>query len=107
MNKNLIISTLLVASLSAFPVCAKNDKGNKGAKGKNVTHGLQKKISRGKPLPPGWEKRLAKGNLLGKDIFEAGKVIVPVDNKGIMTIKVEGKAIKLFKATREIVDILE
>lgn len=103
MNTNLIISTLLVTSLAAFPVSAKKDKGNKG---KDVPHGLQKKALKGEPLPPGWQKKLSKGKELDQTVYDAGRIVVPIDNKGIVIINVEGKAIKLLKATREIVEIL-
>ncbi|MCK5091352.1 MAG: hypothetical protein KAR30_02380 [Gammaproteobacteria bacterium] len=103
MKTNLLL-LLLIASVAAFPVLAKNDNGNKG---KSIPKGLQKKVAKGKPLPPGWEKKLSRGNILGKDIYSAGKIIMPVNKKGIVTIKVENKTIRLMKATREIVEILE
>ncbi|MGD8483325.1 MAG: hypothetical protein PVJ63_01870 [Thioalkalispiraceae bacterium] len=68
--------------------------------------GLQKKAQRGQPLPPGWQNKLAKGNTLDQQVYEQGKIIVPIDDKGIITLRVEDRVVRLVKATREIVDIL-
>ena len=102
-NKILFI-LLLVASIAAFPVYAKKDKGNKG---KDVPKGLQKKVAKGKALPPGWQKKLSKGEKLDKGVYKAGTIITPIDKNGVVTLKVEDKTIRLMKATREIVEILE
>ena len=104
MRIKLLFVLLLASSVAAFPVSAKKDKGNKG---KSLTKGLEKKVAKGKPLPPGWERKLSKGEVLDKEIYNAGKIVVPVDKNGVVTLKVEGKAIRLMKATHEIVEILE
>lgn len=79
---------------------------SKNKKKKDLPPGLQKKVERGRELPPGWQKKLKKGETLEKGVYEQGVVIKPVNNKGIVTIKVDDRVIRLYKATREIVDIL-
>ena len=97
------IILLTTFALAQAPAYAKNDKQHKH---KQLPPGLQKKLERGKPLPPGWQKKLAKGNILDADIYARGKIIVPIDKHGIITLKIEHRVIRLIKATREIIDIL-
>lgn len=101
MKIKLIFIVLLLAGFVASPVYAKKDKA------KHLPPGLQKKVARGEPLPPGWQKKLAKGEVLDVAVFQRGKIVAPLDSKGVITIEVEGKLIRLIKATREIVDILK
>ena len=51
--------------------------------------GLQKKVEEGKPLPPGWERKLEIGGYLDR-----------------VTVRIEGKVIRLIENSLEIVDIL-
>ncbi len=94
---------LLIAAMGLLtsPVYAKKDKHNQ------LPPGLQKKQMKGKSLPPGWEKKLAKGEILNKEVYKQSQIVIPVDKKGLLTIKVEGKLIKLYEATREIVEVFE
>lgn len=94
------ITLLVLSGLMASPVYAKKDKGNQ------LPHGLQKKVERGQSLPPGWQKKLAKGEILDKYIYQQGQVVIPVDKRGLITIRLEGKLVKLFEATREVVEVL-
>lgn len=98
--KNAALLLLASLSLVAVNVQAKPEK-NKG-----LPPGLQKKAERGQALPPGWQKKLAVGGTLDKTVYAHGKIVVPIDDKGIITLHVEDKMIRLFKATREIVEIL-
>ncbi|NVJ62061.1 MAG: hypothetical protein HWE27_16845 [Gammaproteobacteria bacterium] len=91
--------------LVSAPVSAKNDK-EKG-KNKQLPPGLQKNVERGKPLPPGWQKKLARGDILDRDIYDRGRVVVPLGNDGIISIEVDGTILKLYKNTREIIDIIK
>ena len=95
-----IITLLVLAGLIAGPVYAKKDKDQQ------LPPGLQKKVERGQSLPPGWQKKLAKGEVLDKEIYQHGQVVVPVDKRGLITIRIEGKLVKLYEATRGVVDVL-
>ncbi|MGD2052698.1 MAG: hypothetical protein PVG45_01200 [Gammaproteobacteria bacterium] len=100
MNIKHIISLLVLAGLMTGPAYAKKDKD------KQLPPGLQKKVERGQSLPPGWQKKLAKGEILEKEIYQHGQVIVPVDKRGLITIRLEGKLVRLYEATREVVEVL-
>lgn len=78
---------------------AKNDKE------KGLPPGLQKKVDKGQSLPPGWQKKLVVGDVLEPEIYDHG-VVVATDNKGLVTVNIEGKLVRLVKDTREIVEIL-
>ncbi len=97
------ITFIILVGLIAGPIYADKDKGKK----KQPPPGLQMNVERGKPLPPGWQKKIAKGEILDNNIFLQGQIVVPVDSDGLITIQIEGKLVRLYKATREIVEILK
>lgn len=73
--------------------------------GKHLPPGLQKKAARGEALPPGWQKKLHVGDKLDQDIYARGKVVVPVGDDGVISIEVDGTFLKLRARTREILRI--
>ena len=95
------ITLLVLSGLMAGPAYAKKDKGNQ------LPPGLQKKVARGGDLPPGWQKKLARGEVLDRQVFDHGTVVSRDKDKGLVTIKVEGKIIKVIENTMEIIDILK
>jgi hypothetical protein len=103
MNLKNIIALAIMLSLSSTPVLAKNEKG----KNNPLPQGLQMKLDRGGSLPPGWQKKLVKGEILEKPIYNHSEVVIPLDSEGMLTVRVEGKLIRLIEATREIVEILD
>ena len=90
-------------SLFASPAFAKNEKH----KEKPLPQGLQKKLERGGTLPPGWQRKLVKGAILEQPVYSHSQVVIPVDSNGLLTVRVEGKLVKLIEATREIVEIVD
>ncbi len=98
------------------------DKGGKhkgdhhqDGKHKPLPPGLQKKVARGGELPPGWQKKLARGEVLPAEVYGAGQPIsaadgqrwqLPADPKGTVTIDVDGEVVRVVQNTREIIDIL-
>lgn len=103
MNLKNIITLAVVICLSSTPVFAKNEKD----KNKQIPQGLQKKLDRGGSLPPGWQKKLVKGEVLDEPVYNHGEVVIPIDSEGMLTVRIEGKLIKLIEATREIVEIID
>jgi hypothetical protein len=95
------LTVLIASGLIISPVYAKDDKPKK------LPQGLQKKLERGQELPPGWQKKLVVGERLDKSVYNQGKVVVPLDSRGLLTVSLDGKLVRLVKATREIVEILE
>ena len=70
-------------------------------------HLLEKKLKQGKPLPPGWQKKLQVGERLDPDIYDHGKVIYRDRDRDLVTISVEGRVIRVLENTLEIVEILK
>lgn len=120
--KTLSVAVIAVAFL-ANPAFSKKPKhankhGNKHAqkhghkhghsqkhKKKRLPPGLQKKVERGGALPPGWQKKVARGQVLDYRVYRQGRVIVPIDKYGAVSIMVDNKVIRLIHATREILDV--
>lgn len=63
-------------------------------------------MQQGKPLPPGWQKRYHKGDILDNDIYGRAKVVIPLDRDGLITVSIEGTLFRLHEKTRQIIEIL-
>lgn len=97
----LIITVLIVVFSFSGLAHAKKDKQKK------LPPGLQKKAAQGKALPPGWQKKVTVGETLDRDVYKEGNVVASDKDKGLVTIRVEGKLIRVIENTREIVEILD
>jgi len=97
-----VILAVLIA-IAANPAFAKTEKD----KHKTLPPGLQKKVDKGEPLPPGWQKKLVKGEIMAEPVFSHSEIVIPVDSKGLLTIRIEGKLVKLIQATREIIEVVD
>lgn len=74
----------------------------------SLPYGLQKRSENtGKPLPPGWQKKLKPGAIMDREVYEHGRIVQPLDKNGLLTISVEGKLVRLYQDTREIIEILK
>lgn len=98
-----IVTLAVIICISSTPVFAKKEKH----KNNPLPQGLQKKLDRGGSLPPGWQKKLARGEVLDEPVYNHSEIVIPVDSAGMLTVRVEGKLIKLIEATREIVEIVD
>jgi hypothetical protein len=103
MNLKNLTALAVIICLSSTAVLAKKEKD----KNKPLPQGLQMKLDRGGALPPGWQKKLVKGEVLEESVYNHGEVVIPIDSDGMLTVRIEGKLIKLIKATREIVEIFD
>jgi len=74
-------------------------------KHKRLPPGLKKKLERGQALPPGWQKKVARGEVLDIRVYRQGRVIVPLDRHGAVSILVDNRVIRLIQATRVILDV--
>ena len=103
MHLKKLIIVLISTALLLSPLYAQAaDK-----KAKPLPPGIQKKLEKGQSLPPGWQKKLIVGERLDRSIYQQGDIVVPLDSKGLVTLRLEGKLVRLVAATREIVKILE
>lgn len=93
--------TLIVALSFVGFTQAKNDKPEK-----SLPPGLEKKVARGGELPPGWQKKLHRGEILDLDLYHYG-IKHPGKKDDIYEwVEIENDVVKIIKNTREIVEIL-
>lgn len=75
--------------------------------------GLAKNLQRGKPLPPGWQKKLVPGARLDDDLFGSFLEVPPHLIPGFKAIPDtrlyyhENRIVRLLDATREIIDVID
>ena len=83
-----------------------------GKKKKNLPPGLQKKLARGGELPPGWQKKVARGEVLDWRLYSRS-VKLPQDllrrlpdiSQGTELMRLENRIFRILNDTREILDI--
>lgn len=117
-----IISSLVIAAITTTAPLAiskdhkddhKKNKPNQSTNSQNnpskgaLPPGLQKKVDRGGELPPGWQKKIKVGELIEESVYEKSKIVVPVDDDGLVTVEIGGKLIRAIEATREVIEILK
>lgn len=101
MKKSSLMTAMIFAGLVAGSAYANNGHGNG-----QLPPGLQKNVNRGQPLPPGWQKRLSRGQIIERSVYEHGQIVKPLDSRGLITLRLDGKLVRLYAATREIVDVM-
>jgi hypothetical protein len=78
--------------------------------------GLAKKVARGGTLPPGWEKKCVVGETMPTEVYSechalpaelVVKLPPPPEPALTVTVAVEGKVVRLLKATHEILDVFD
>jgi hypothetical protein len=86
----------------------------KGKKNKGLPPGLAKKVARGGELPPGWQKKCVRGEILSEPVFKVSHplpheliVKLPPPPTGTIMVAIDGKIVRLAKATREILDVFD
>jgi hypothetical protein len=90
------------------------EEAHAAKKKKKLPPGLQKKLARGGQLPPGWQKKVERGEVLDANVY-AHATPVPVDlvrrlppqPEGTIIVTVEGKLVRLIEATRTILDVFD
>jgi len=123
-SKKLLISVFTAITLLGSSAYAKPDeaKGNKKYKAhkeykehkkdkqKNIPYGLQKKVNNGGTLPPGWQKKIRKGQVVDQDILDSGVILNDKhypDIRNTKVYKVQERIFRVAQDTKEILDILK
>ena len=99
----ILITLAVTLGLCSGPLFASKATGNN----KSLPQGLQMKLERGGTLPPGWQRKLVRGEILEDSIYHRSEIVIPVDPQGLLTVRIEGKLIRMVEATREIIDIVD
>lgn len=86
----------------------------KHGKGHGLPPGLAKNAARGKPLPPGWQMKLGRGQVIDPVVLAHAQPLPPAvlgqlprQPDGTILVTVDNKAIRLYEATRTIVDVFD
>ena len=73
-----------------------------------------KKAARDAKLPPGWQKKIARGEVLPETVYKQAQPLpevvirtLPPPPAGTMLVTLDGKVLRVLEATRTIVDIFE
>jgi len=99
--------------ISAY-VHSRTGAEGRGHKPKELPPGLAKKVARGGDLPPGWQKKCVRGEIMPLEVYKhchplprEVAIKLPPAPPGTILIAVEGKVVRLAKATREILDVFD
>jgi len=75
---------------------------------------LTKKVAPGAKLPPGWQKKIARGEVLPQTIYAQAQPLpevvirtLPPPPAGTMLVTLDGKVLRILEATHTIVDVFE
>jgi hypothetical protein len=74
---------------------------------------LRKKLERGGELPPGWQKKVARGEVLDSDLYAASKPLprdisdrLPESPEGTIIRQIDDRIVRVMEATNVIIDVL-
>ena len=88
-------------------------KNKKAKKQKSLPPGLQKKVARGGQLPPGWQKKVARGEVLDGDVYAGSNRLpqrildrLPSGRDGTSIRQVDDRVVRIMDATGIILDVL-
>jgi hypothetical protein len=88
--------------------------GKPGKHDKGLPKGISKKVERGDDLPPGWQRKCVKGQIMPREIYQRCEplpheivVKLPPSPPGTVIVTIEGKAVRLMQATLEILDVFD
>jgi hypothetical protein len=103
-----------------YVVSKKSHGHGQGSSGKPAKHdkglpkGIAKKVERGDDLPPGWQRKCVKGQIMPTEIYQRCEplphevvVKLPPPPSGTIIVTIEGKAVRLMQATLEILDVFD
>ena len=89
-------------------------KHKKDKKKKALPPGLQKKVARGGQLPPGWQMKVARGEVLEGDLYNSSIDlpsdiidILPTGPDGTSIRRIEDRVVRVMDATGVILDVLK
>ena len=102
--KNETISIVIIIKIKIIVI-----KKIKSEKQKNIPPGLQKKVDNGGTLPPGWQKKIEKGEVVNSTILSNGRIVTSKypKIKNTEVYEVENRVFRIYKDTKEILDILK
>ncbi len=95
--------------------CFDSDRyGSKGQNVKPLPPGLTRKKSHGRNLSPGWEQNLVRGKVIPAEILHECYILppevtvhLPPPPSGTILVAIDGKVLRLARASMEILDVFD
>ncbi|HSH94811.1 MAG TPA: hypothetical protein VK968_11745, partial [Roseimicrobium sp.] len=76
--------------------------------------GLEKKAAKGGELPAGWQKKVARGEVLPPEVMAHAEPLpdsvaakLPPQPKGTVLRKIDDKVVRVKESSREVLDVIE
>jgi len=92
----------------------KDNKGNNKNTKKALPHGLQKKLARDGQLPPGWQNKVVRGEVLDGDILKQSTYLpselsrrLPTLEEGVEIRRVGDKVVRVLEGNGTIIDVID
>jgi hypothetical protein len=89
-------------------------QGAGNGKAKKLNKGMEKRLASGKGLPPGWQKKMARGEVVPGDIWRyhqplPGDVIrrLPAQPDGVITVRIDNQIVRVIAATHVLLDAFD
>lgn len=101
LKKKIVLSMIAVALLSSS-LYAKKDEYEK-----ELPKGLEKKLERDGTLPPGWQKKVAKGQVLDQRVLKSGRLLNTRDYPYIKNSEIYQVEDRIFRVAQDTKMILE
>lgn len=81
---------------------------------KPLNKGMKKRLEKGKGLPPGWQKKLARGSAVPADVWAWHEPLprdvlsrLPPQPDGVITVRIDSKIVRVVAATHVLLDAFD
>lgn len=78
---------------------------------KPLNKGMKKRLEKGKGLPPGWQKKLARGSAIPADVWSHHEALpyevlrrLPPQPEGVITVRIDSQIVRVVAATHVLLD---
>jgi hypothetical protein len=89
-----------------------HDYYHAGTSAQPLNKGMQKRLEKGKGLPPGWQKKLVRGRPIPADVWAWHEPLpyevlrrMPPQPDGVITVRIENDIVRVVAATQVLLDV--
>jgi hypothetical protein len=83
-----------------------------GASAQPLNKGMQKRLEKGKGLPPGWQKKLVRGHPIPAEVWSWHEPLpsevlrrLPPQPEGVITVRIDNEIVRVVAATQVLLDV--
>lgn len=91
-----------------------DDDAQSPGKAKKLNKGMEKRLASGKGLPPGWQKKMARGEVVPSDVWHYREPLptsiirrLPPQPDGVVTVRVDNQILRVVEATHVLLDAFD